>query len=89
MTKDEVLAWMEKELGLRSYLAIGDSGAIHRLEWIAVATTLGDWTLEDIKSAIDQTVDIKPLPRRIDEIFRILEFGRREKWRNNSSTQSQ
>jgi hypothetical protein len=72
---------MEKELGLRSYRAIGDSGAIHRLEWIAVATTLGDWTLDDIKSAIDQTAAIKPLPRRIDEIFRILERQRQAKWR--------
>lgn len=89
MTRNEVLEWLEKELGLRSYLAIGDSGAIHRLEWIAVATTLGDWTLEDIKSAIDQTADIKPLPRRIDEIHRLLEWGRREKWRGNSSTLSQ
>jgi hypothetical protein len=50
---------------------------------------LGDWTLEDIKSAIDQTADIKPLPRRIDEIHRLLEWGRREKWRGNSSTLSQ
>jgi hypothetical protein len=81
MTRDEVLAWMEKELGLRSYRAIGDSGAIHRLEWIAVATTLGDWTLDDIKSAIDQTAAIKPVPRRIDEIFRILERQRQAKWR--------
>jgi len=87
MTRNEVLEWLEKELGIRSYLAIGDSGAIHRLEWIAVATTLGDWTLEDIKSAIDRTADIKPLPRRIDQIFRILEWRRQEKWR--SSTQSQ
>jgi hypothetical protein len=79
--RDEVLAWMEKELGLRSYRAIGDSGAIHRLEWIAVATTLGDWTLDDIKSAIDQTAAIKPVPRRIDEIFRILERQRQAKWR--------
>jgi hypothetical protein len=81
MTRDEVLDWLEKELGIRSYRAIGDSGAIHRLEWIAVATTLGDWTLEDIKSAIDRTADIKPLPRRIDEIFRILERQRQAKWR--------
>jgi hypothetical protein len=51
------------------------------LEWIAVATTLGDWTLEDIKSAIDRTADIKPLPRRIDEIHRLLERQRQAKWR--------
>jgi hypothetical protein len=87
MTRDEVLAWMEKGLGLRSYRAIGDSGAIHRLEWIAVATTLGDWTLEDIKSAIDRTADIKPLPRRIDEIFRILERQRQAKWRTAASSE--
>jgi hypothetical protein len=78
---------MEKGLGLRSYRAIGDSGAIHRLEWIAVATTLGDWTLEDIKSAIDRTADIKPLPRRIDEIFRILERQRQAKWRTAASSE--
>jgi hypothetical protein len=81
MTRDKVLEWLEKELGLRSYRAIGDSGAIHRLEWIAVAMTLGDWTLDDIKSAIDQTADIKPLPRRVDEIYRLLERQRQAKWR--------
>jgi hypothetical protein len=85
MTRNEVLEWFEKELGLRSYRAIGDSGAIHRLEWIAVATTLGDWTLEDIKSAIDQTAAIKPLPRRIDEIHRLLEQKRQAKWCGNGS----
>jgi hypothetical protein len=83
MTRNEVLEWLEKELGIRSYLAIGDSGAIHRLEWIAVATTLGDWTLDDIKSAIDQTVGIEPLPKRIDEIFRMLEWRRRAKWQGD------
>jgi hypothetical protein len=86
MTSKEVVEWLEKELGIRSYLAIGDSGAIQRLEWIAVATTLGDWTLDDIKSAINQTVDIKPLPRRIDEIFRLLEWRRRAKWQSNGET---
>jgi hypothetical protein len=83
MTRNEVLEWLEKELGIRSYLAIGDSGAIQRLEWIAVAATLGEWTLEDIKSAIDQTAYIKPLPRRIDEIFRTLEWRRRAKWQGD------
>jgi hypothetical protein len=87
MTRDKVLEWLEKELGLRSYRAIGDSGAIHRLEWIAVAMTLGDWTLDDIKSAIDQTADIKPLPRRVDEIYRLLERQRQAKWRTAASSE--
>ena len=87
MTREEVLQWLEKELGIRSYMAIGDSGAIHRLEWIAVAATMGDWTIDDVKAAIDQTVGIKPLPRRIDEVLRILQRKRWQKWESKSSTE--
>ena len=87
MTRDEVLEWLEKQFNIRSYLAIGDSGAIHRLEWIATATEMGDWTIDDIKAAIDQTAGIKPLPRRIDEILRLLERKRWQRWQSKSSTQ--
>jgi len=87
MTKQEVLNWLEEQLGIRSYLALGNGGATHRLEWIAVATTMGDWTIDDIKAAIDQTVGIKPLPRRIDEILRLLERKRWQRWQSKSSTQ--
>jgi len=87
MTREEILEWLEGQLGIRSYMAIGDSGAIHRLEWIAVAATMGDWTIDDIKAAIDQTVGIKPLPERVREIHRLLERKRWEKWQSKSSTQ--
>jgi len=87
MTREEVLEWMEKQLGIRSYRAIGDGGAIQRLEWIAVAMEFGDWTIDDIKAAIDQTVGIKPLPERVREIHRLLERKRWEKWQSKSSTQ--
>jgi len=87
MTRDEILEWLEQKLKIRSYRAIGDSGAIHRLEWIATAVVLGDWTIEDIDAALDQTAGIKPLPRRISEIHRILERKRWQKWQSKSSTQ--
>ncbi len=79
MTRDEVLRWIEMQLGVRDYRNIGDGGAIQRLEWIAVAHGFGDWSLEDIKEAIDKTADIRPLPRRIGEIHRLLERKRWEK----------
>jgi len=88
MTREEILEWLEGQLGIRSYMAIGDSGAIHRLEWIAVAATMGDWTLDEIRDAIDKTKGIKPLPQRISEIHRLLERKRWEKWQSKSSTQS-
>ena len=87
MTRDQVLEWMEKQLGIRSYRAIGDGEAIHRLEWIATAVEMGDWTIDEVKSAIDQTAGIKPLPERVDEIYRILFWKRWEKWQRKSSTQ--
>jgi len=86
MTRDEVLQWLEKELGI-SHLALGDGGATHRLEWIAVATVLGDWTLDEVKQVIEQTKGIKPMPRRIDEMLRILQRKRWQKWESKSSTQ--
>ena len=85
MTKDEVLNWLEQQLGIRSYLALGDGGTIHRIEWIAVAVVLGDWTIDEVAEAIEQTKTVKPMPRRIDEILRILQRKRWQKWQ--SSTQ--
>jgi len=87
MTRDQVLEWMEKQLGIRSYRAIGDGGAIHRLEWIAVAVELGDWTIDEIKEVLDQTEGIKPLPQRISEMHRLLERKRWQRWQSKSSTQ--
>jgi len=48
---------------------------------------MGDWTIDEVKSAIDQTAGIKPLPERVDEIYRILFWKRWEKWQGKSSTQ--
>jgi len=71
MTREEVLRWVEDKLGVRATALEG--GSAHRLEWIAVACTLGDWTLNDIEQAIEQTKNVKPMSLRIDEILRILQ----------------
>lgn len=78
MGRDEIFRWFNLQLGLKeTSLYSYDGATIQRAEWIAVAVTLGDWTLDDIKEAIDATSNIKSIPRRVDEIYRLLD---RKRW---------
>lgn len=86
MSRDEVFKWFNKQLGLKeTSLYSYDGGTIQRAEWIAVAATMGEWKLDDIKEAIDATKDIKSIPRRVDEIYRLLS---RKKWEQIAKLQT-
>jgi len=75
MTREEVLQWLSERLGIRDYLNLGDSGAIHRLEWIATEVVcFGKWTLDDLEAALRETEGIRPITRRIRDIYHYLAF---------------
>ena len=77
MTREQVLEWLEQRLGINNYLNLGDSGAIHRIEWIALEVAhFKKWTLDDLEAALKATEGVKPVTRRIDDILRWLTFRR-------------
>jgi len=77
MTREQVLQWLEQRLGINNYRGLGDSGAIHRLEWIALEVAhFKKWTLDDLEAALKATEGVKPVTRRIDDILRWLTFRR-------------
>jgi len=75
MTREEVLAWLSERLGIEDYRNLGDGGAVHRLEWVALEVSLfRKWTLEDIEAALKETESIRPVAQRIREIYHYLTF---------------
>jgi len=75
MTRDEVLKWLCEKLGIRDHLSLGDGGATHRLEWIAMEVAhFRKWTLEDVEEALKATEGIRPAARRVREIYHYLAF---------------
>jgi len=75
MTRDEVLAWLSERLCIQNHKDLGDSGAIHRLEWIALEVAhFRKWTLEDIETALQATEGVQPVTRRIRDIYHYLAF---------------
>ena len=75
MTKEEVLQWLSKQLGIEDYRNLGDSGAIQRLEWIALEVAhFKRWSLEDLEEALRETESIRPVTRRIRDIYHHLAF---------------
>ena len=75
MTKEEVMQWLCDRLGVHDYLNLGDSGAIHRLEWIALEIAhFRKWTLEDLQEALQATEGVQPVTRRIRDIYHYLAF---------------
>ena len=77
MTREQVLDWLCERLGIQNYLNLGDSGAIHRLEWIALEVAhFKKWALEDLEAALKATEGVKPVSRRINDIHHWLVFKR-------------
>ncbi len=77
MTREQVLEWLEQRLGINNYRSLGDSGAIHRIEWIALEVAhFKKWSLDDLEAALKATEGVKPVTRRIDDIFHWLTFRR-------------
>ena len=75
MTRDEVLQWLCERLGIEDYRGLGDSGAIHRLEWISLEVAhFKKWTIDDIEAALKETEGIRPVTQRIREIYHFLSF---------------
>jgi len=75
MTREQVLEWLCEKLGIRNYRNLGDSGAIHRLEWIALEVAhFRRWSLDDIEAALKATEGVKPVTLRIYDIHRFLTF---------------
>ena len=75
MTREEVLAWLSERLGIQNYKDLSDSGAIQRLEWIALEVAhFRKWTLEDLQEALQATEGVQPVTRRIRDIYHYLAF---------------
>jgi len=75
MTREEALQWLCERLGIQDYRNLGDSGAIQRLEWIALEVAhFRKWTLEDIETALQATEGVQPVTRRIRDIYHYLAF---------------
>jgi len=74
MTREEVLAWLCERLGIQDYRDLGDGGAVHRLEWIALEVAhFRKWSLEDLEQALKAT-EGQPVTQRIYAIHRYLTF---------------
>ena len=75
VTREQVLEWLCEKLDIRNYRNLGDSGAIHRLEWIALEVAhFRRWSLDDIEAALKATESVKPVTRRIYDIHHFLTF---------------
>ena len=75
MTREQVLDWLSERLGIEDYRGLGDSGAIHRLEWIALEVAhFRKWTIDDIEAALKETEGVQPVTRRIRDIYHYLTF---------------
>jgi len=75
MTRDEVLQWLCEQLGIHDYRGLDDGGAIQRLEWIALEVAhFRKWSLSDLEAALKATEGIKPITRRIRDIYHYLAF---------------
>jgi len=75
MTREQVLDWLSERLGVQDYRNLGDSGAIHRLEWIALEVShFRKWTIDDLQEALQATEGVQPVARRIREIYHYLTF---------------
>jgi len=75
MTREEVLQWLCERLGIHDYRGLGDGGAIHRLEWIALEVAhFKKWSLDDLEAALQATEGVQPITRRIRDIYHYLAF---------------
>jgi len=75
MTREQVLQWLSRQLGIEDYRNLGDSGAIQRLEWIALEVAhFQKWSLSDLEAALQATEGVKPIAQRIRDIYHYLAF---------------
>jgi len=75
MTREQVMQWLCEKLGIQDYLNLGDSGAIHRLEWIATEVAhFRKWSLDDLEAALKATEGVQPVTKRVRDIYHYLAF---------------